>query len=228
VGSTRASIAFFSNHGVCYVCRVHDVPASTGYGDPIQKLFKLGDGERVVAALCFDPRTLFVPPADPAATEPESPFALAVTKHGLGLRFSLRNHAEVSTRAGRKFARLNDGDEILALFAVGLGGEPEHVMCAASDGHALAVPVAEVPVLAGAGKGVHVMKVAKDAEVLGATIGRRDLDSIIVETEKGTVRSLTLQSILGPRGGRGSVIVKRGGFSRVVPPSVETPSLEES
>ncbi len=36
------SVAFFSNLGTCYVCRIHDVPPSTGYGDPVQKLFKLG------------------------------------------------------------------------------------------------------------------------------------------------------------------------------------------
>ena len=226
VGSTRAPIAFFSNHGICYVCRVHDVPPSTGYGDPVQKLFKLGDGERVVAALCFDPRVLAVPAADETASEPEPPYALAVTKRGLGLRFSLRNHAEPSTRAGRKFARLNEGDEILNVITVGLGTEPEWVMCAANDGHALAVPVAELPVLAGAGKGVHVIKLGHGAELLGVAIGRRDLDAIMVETGKGASRSLTLRSIEGPRGGRGSWIVKRDGFTRFVPQPVDPPSLE--
>ena len=37
--------AFFSNFGVAYTARLIDVPASTGYGEPIQKLFKLRDGE---------------------------------------------------------------------------------------------------------------------------------------------------------------------------------------
>ena len=48
-GSTRATMVFFSNFGVAYTSRIVDVPASTGYGDPMQKLFKLKDGERVVA-----------------------------------------------------------------------------------------------------------------------------------------------------------------------------------
>ena len=55
-GSTRATCAFFSNFGVAYTCRIVDVPASTGYGEPIQKLFKLKDGEKVVAAMSLDPR----------------------------------------------------------------------------------------------------------------------------------------------------------------------------
>src|SRR4029453_13990233 len=35
-GSTRASCVFLSNFGVAYSSRIIDVPASTGYGDPIQ------------------------------------------------------------------------------------------------------------------------------------------------------------------------------------------------
>ncbi|MCU0255607.1 MAG: DNA topoisomerase 4 subunit A, partial [Vicinamibacterales bacterium] len=57
-GSTRSSIAFFTNFGSAYTCRVVDVPASTGYGEPIQRLFKFRDGERVVAALSLDPRAI--------------------------------------------------------------------------------------------------------------------------------------------------------------------------
>ena len=55
-GSTRATCTFFSNFGAAYTCRIIDVPASTGYGEPIQRLFKLKDGEKVVAALSLDPR----------------------------------------------------------------------------------------------------------------------------------------------------------------------------
>ena len=55
-GSTRSTAVFFSNFGVAYTARLVDVPASTGYGEPVQKLFKLRDGERIVAALSLDPR----------------------------------------------------------------------------------------------------------------------------------------------------------------------------
>ncbi len=39
-GSTRATVVFFSNFGTAYTSRIVDVPASSGYGEPIQKLFK--------------------------------------------------------------------------------------------------------------------------------------------------------------------------------------------
>ena len=45
-GSTRATVVFFSNFGVAYTARIIDIPASTGYGEPIQRFFKLKDGER--------------------------------------------------------------------------------------------------------------------------------------------------------------------------------------
>jgi DNA gyrase subunit A len=55
-GSTRATAVFFSNFGVAYTSRIADVPASTGYGEPIQRLFKLKDGEKIVAAMSLDAR----------------------------------------------------------------------------------------------------------------------------------------------------------------------------
>ena len=55
-GSTRATVVFFTNFGAAYTSRIIDVPASTGYGEPVQKLFKLRDGETVIAAFSLDPR----------------------------------------------------------------------------------------------------------------------------------------------------------------------------
>ena len=222
-GSTRASVAFLSNLGGCYVCRIHDVAPSTGYGDPVQKLFKLADGERMIGMLSFDPRALDVPEPTEGAPEPEPPYGLAITKGGLGFRFSLRAHREPSTRAGRRYARLNEGDEVMTVL-VTFGGES--VACVASDGHALAVPVSEIGLLGGAGKGSMVMKLTEGERLVGAALlwGARDV--IDVETEKGKAMSLSLAKIGGSRADRGSPIVKRDRFARVVPPELVLPTLD--
>ena len=55
-GSTRSSVVFFSNFGVAYTARITDIPASTGYGEPIQRFFKLKDREKIVASMSLDPR----------------------------------------------------------------------------------------------------------------------------------------------------------------------------
>src|SRR5262247_979986 len=103
-GSTRATCVFFSNFGAAYTCRIIDVSASTGYGEPIQKQFKLKDGEKVVAAMSLDPRALGPAPAK-ALKEGADPadvgaiHALAVTSDGYALRFGIEPFVEVSTRA---------------------------------------------------------------------------------------------------------------------------------
>ena len=69
-GSTRDTVVFFTSFGVAYGCRLIDVPATTGYGEPIQRLFKLKDGERVVAVLGLDARAGGDAAAAPPAAEP--------------------------------------------------------------------------------------------------------------------------------------------------------------
>jgi DNA gyrase subunit A len=207
------------------VCRVHDVPPSTGYGDPVQKLFKLDDGERMVAMLSFDPRALDVPAPTEGAEEPEPPYALAVTRLGFGFRFSLRQHREPSTRAGRLFAKPKEGDEVLAVMPV---GEGDAVMCASSDGHVLGVLVAEIPALAGAGKGAIVMDVAEGERLVGAAIALSDRDKLTLETDKGKEKDVKLGEVLGRRANKGAAIMKRDRFTRALPPALVVPTLEVS
>jgi DNA gyrase subunit A len=222
-GSTRAVVAFFSNLGGCYACRIHEVPASTGYGDPVQKLFKLADGERMVAMLSFDPRVIDVPAPSEDASEPEPPLALAVTRSGFAFRFSLRPHRDPSTRAGRRFAKPKEGDEVLAVMPI---SDDDSVVCASGDGHVLGVPAPEIPALAGAGKGAILMDVAEGDRLVGVALAQRDHDRITMETEKGTFKEAKLADVKGTRANKGTPIVKRDRFVRVVPPPPVTPTLE--
>ncbi|MFO0555430.1 MAG: DNA topoisomerase IV subunit A [Polyangiaceae bacterium] len=233
-GSTRASVAFFSNYGSCYVTRIHEVPQSTGYGDPVQKLFKLADGERMIAMFGFDPRVLEVPPAasasgdddaEPSSSEvgPEPPFAVAVTKSGLALRFSLRGHRDPSTRSGRRFARLNEGDEIAY---VGLCSDEDAVLAVASDGHALAVYTSDVALLSGAGKGTILIKLAEGERVVGATVVPTASGKVTVVSDKGKESSLVVDKFLGERARPGEVFMRREKPQRLLLPPPELPPLK--
>jgi len=113
-GSTRSTIAFFTNFGVAYTARIADIPATTGYGEPIQKLFKLKDGESLVAAYSLDPRTCGELSSDGEEYAPET-HALAVSCDGYALRFGLDTFVEPSTRTGRKFARPAKGATIVGV-----------------------------------------------------------------------------------------------------------------
>ena len=55
-GSTRATVVFFSNFGVAYTCADRRRPGVDRLRRADPALFKLKDGERIVAAFSLDPR----------------------------------------------------------------------------------------------------------------------------------------------------------------------------
>ncbi|BCS33431.1 DNA topoisomerase (ATP-hydrolyzing) [Luteitalea sp. TBR-22] len=215
-GSTRATLVLFTTLGVAYTCRFVDVPASTGYGEPVQRLFKFKDGERVVAVMSLDPR---VSPDLRAKTEGDTPprHALAATSDGYALRFSLEPYLEPSTRAGRKFARLPDGAEIVGVVQV--TGQ-ETIIAATREARAMLCPVEEVNVLSGPGRGVILIKIeaARD-RLLGFIASRGDRDLMVVETSRGAEQTVsTAKYEVTSRGGKGRELLQRGTFTRIVPP----------
>jgi DNA gyrase subunit A len=237
-GSTRATVVFFSNFGSAYTSRIVDVPASTGYGEPIQKLFKFKDGERVIAALSLDPRIRgdigHVAEGEEsgaariAAEEAEAPpvHGLAVTSDGYALRFSLAGFVEPSTRSGRRYARLPDGAEVVAVERI---TADETVIAATKDARAMLCAAEEINFLSGPGRGVILIKVQDDDRVIGAMASTGDRDLMTVETSRGGEQTIstTKYEITG-RGGKGRELMQRGGFTRVIPGEVPLPVLPEN
>ncbi|MGE3520690.1 MAG: DNA gyrase subunit A, partial [Vicinamibacterales bacterium] len=220
-GSTRATCVFFSNFGAAYTCRIVDVPASTGYGEPIQRLFKFRDGERVVAAMSLDPRAIGnVTPKREG--EPAPVHAVAVTSDGYALRFGLEPFVEVSTRAGRRFARPADGAEVVGVDRV---TGKETVIAATAEARGLLCRADEINYLAGPGKGVILIKLASDDDrVIGFIASSGDRDLLTVETTRGGEQTIsTAKYEVTGRGGRGRELLQRGGFTRVVWPPPEAP-----
>ena len=208
-GSTKEAGVLFSNRGTAYVLRLNDVPPSTGYGEPVQKLFKFGDGERVVAALSMDPRL----------TRPKNALLLAATRRGLVLRFSLDPFREVTTRAGRRFAKPAPGDEIAF---VGLVEEKDVVALASEGGRAILFPASEVPVLAGPGRGVLGLKLAPGDRLVGAALFGDDEKRAVLtlENSKGTAHTITKRYDVVGRGGRGFHLIKRDKLVKAIPPEI--------
>jgi DNA gyrase subunit A len=224
-GSTRASIVLFTNFGVAYTSRIIDVPASTGYGEPVQKLFKLRDGERVIAAFSLDPRVSGKITARKEG-EPAPVHALAVTSDGYSLRFGFEPFVEPSTRAGRRYARPSQGVEVVGVARV-TGNEV--VIAATQEARAILCPADEVNFLSGPGKGVILIKLTSKADrVLGfvASSGERDL--LRVETTRGSEQTIsTAKYEVTGRGGKGRELLQRGQFTRIVPAEVENSQLSD-
>jgi DNA gyrase subunit A len=216
-GSTRATIAFFSNYGTAYTARIIDIPATTGYGEPIQKLFKLKDGEKIVAAISMDDRVL-TPKA--TAIDEKRPDAapkihgLAVTSDGYSLRFGLDSFREVSTRSGRRYARPTEGAEV-SLAAVIAGSET--IIAASQNRRVLLCRADEINFLSGAGKGVLLIKLEKADRLMGVITATDDRDTLTVKTSMGGEQRLnTGRYKITGRGGRGHEFVSRGQIVEVL------------
>ena len=221
-GSTRATAVFFTNFGVAYTCRVIDVPASTGYGEPIQRLFKFKDGEKVIAALSLDPRVAGVIAAKKEGAVPPV-HALAVTSDGYSLRFGLDAFVEPSTRSGRRYARPASAAEVVGVARV--TGD-ETVIAATRQARAMLCPAEEINFLSGPGKGVILIKLQKGEDrVLGFVASTGDRDLLTVETSRGAEQTIsTAKYEVTGRGGKGRELLQRGQFLRVVPSPVEPPA----
>ena len=220
-GSTRASVVFFTNFGVAYTARITDIPASTGYGEPIQSLFKFKDGENVVGALSLDSRTI----GAITSAKPDTPppvHALAVSSDGYSLRFSLEPYVEPSTRAGRRFARVPEKAEIVGCVRV-TGSEV--VIAATRQARAMLCNVGDINFLGGPGRGVILIKLQKDDDrLLGFLASTGDRDLLTVETTRGAEQTVsTAKYAVTGRGGKGRELLQRGQFTRVVPTPPDLP-----
>jgi DNA gyrase subunit A len=219
-GSTRATCTFFSNFGAAYTCRIIDVPASTGYGEPIQRLFKLKDGEKVVAALSLDPRvTGNITPKKDGDAAPVH--AVAVTSDGYALRFGLEPLVEPSTRAGRRYARPSGESEVVGVARI---SGKEVLIAATAEGRGLLCQVDEVNYLAGPGRGVILIKLGDEDRVLGFIASSGDRDLLTVETTRGAEQTISTgkYEVTG-RGGKGRELLQRGQFTRILWPTPEAP-----
>jgi len=196
-GSLKSHLVFFTNHGSAYVTRFNDVQASTGYGDPIQKLFKFGDGEQVVGALSLDPRL------------PKVETMLAISRDGHGLRFPVEGHTELSTRAGRRYAKPAKDDLIVGVRPV---GPKDLVAVLARSTHALACRVDEISELSGPGRGVSVIKLDPGNAVVGFVVAAPGdkAAALRFETTKGKTLALSPSKVgVGTRGGKGHELSRK-------------------
>ena len=219
-GSTRASVVFFSNFGVAYTSRIIDIPASTGYGEPIQRFFKLKDRERIVAAFSLDPRVIGNVAAKKEGDVPPV-HAVAVSSDGYSLRFSLEPLVEPSTRGGRRYGRVPEGAEFVGV-ATCTGDEI--LIAATKDARAMLTKAEEVNFLSGPGRGVILIKLNEGDRVLGFIASTGDRNLMTVETSRGAEQTIstTKYEVTG-RGGKGRELLQRGHFTRVIWPLPDPP-----
>ena len=198
--NTKDNIAVFSSAGKVYVIKAFDLPSGSGFGEPVQHLFKFGDGERPITAM-----NLSTVLSGAASGAPESEagtkgkqaqlalsggtiIALSVSAKGVGFKFDLSPFNSVTTRAGKKFAGVKAGDAILGVDILDL----PNVLFLTTEGKAVVVAAKDVPQLTGAGKGVKLVNVKKGEVALFRSV--RKGDQVKVLDEKGKERTIDLKN----------------------------------
>ncbi len=209
-GTTRDRVAVFTNFGGLFVIAVNDLPATTGYGEPIQSIVKFADNERVAAVYLVaadrpqrgeekGQGELFTPRAEQGESY------LLATARGFGFRFE--PDLTETTRAGRKVARVGEGDEVVSVTPI----QGKEIACAAERGKMLRFPLDEVAELTGAGKGVYLMRPGDEGDRIVGALCPPKAAAIAILTAEGTERKVSMADVPeGKRGGKGQKVVKRG------------------
>jgi DNA gyrase subunit A len=230
-GSTLDHVIFFADDGTAYTMRINEVPASSGYGEPVSKFFRLDDGVKLIAATSTDERFTPLPVLPKKAKKGEEevplpPYLLVVTAQGQTLRSPLEPYRAASTKVGRRYVKLNDGDQVV--LATVLRGDEETIYLASAEGHVIHFRVEEINVLSGAGKGVMGIKLADGDHCLGGALMSGRFDKMVLETSGGRTMEFGRNKYdVTSRGGKGFEAVKRANFVRVVPPPIELVDWEQ-
>jgi len=244
-GNTRDRLVLFSSAGTLYVLKLNDVPATTGYGEPVQSLLKFGDGERVVAAFVAAGEgggdaegqaaagddgdddggrggrgggkqgTLF--PAAGGEDQAEAGAVAAPSAYVL------------ATAGGHGFRFRPDlGETTRAGRRVArLGADDEvsvvtplagkAIVCATAKGKMLRFGADEAAELSGPGRGVIFMRLEAGDRVVGA-LAPPPGERMIAVSPDGREHKLRVADVpAGRRGGKGHKVVKRGGIAGLRP-----------
>jgi DNA gyrase subunit A len=204
--NTKDNIAVFSSAGKVYVVKAFDLPTGPGFGEPIQHLFKFGDGERPIIAMNLT--TVFAGTAtgeeQDKQTElvlaPREVKALTVSAKGIGFKFDLGQFNSVTTRAGKKFAGVKPGDSIQGVEILDL----PNVLFLTTEGKAVVVADKEIPLLTGAGKGVKLVNVKNGEVALVRPVRKGEQVKVIDDKGKEKVLDLKQYGVMT----RGSVGLK--------------------
>ena len=131
----------------------------------------------------------------------------------------------ISTKNGRMYAKLKDGDRVVMVHV--LRPEDKSLFLISQDGHVLHFAIDEINLIAGVGKGVIGIKLDDDDVCLGGAIITRPSDAFQVETSGGRTLDFTGRQDLHSRGGKGFEAVKRASLTRIVPPAIELVNWDE-
>ena len=227
--NTKDFVAFFTSAGTSYIQKIYNLPQTrSGFGEPIQNLFKFSDGEQVIKMISLNPEELLaeakpVPekkssrktlPKNQATldfsegkAEGESPLGnlefMVMSEMGYGFRFPASNLAE-TTKSGRKIMSLKKDDRMVAISLVCA----DFMFMATVGGKGLVIATDQITQLSGSGMGVKLMNVANSKLAGFKFVNKKE--KIILVFESGKNKEITVKSVpVYNRGSQGVNLSKR-------------------
>ena len=146
------------------------------------------------------------------------------------MRIPFAPYREASTKSGRLYTRLREGEKVVLAKVLGqhrwVEGKRTHIVeeslfLVSTDGRVIHFSIEEVNVLSGAGRGVIGLKLADDDTCLGGALVSGRFTKMEVETSGGQTRELGGGKPTVSRGGSGYSEVKRTQFIRIKPPPID-------
>jgi DNA gyrase subunit A len=208
--NSRDLAAIFTSAGMVYIHKVFNLPYTRGgFGEPVQNLFKFGDGERVI-------KILSLPGGENGKTEEageqqgfdfeesveNAEEILFVSDMGNGFRFPLANLTETS-RAGKKVMSVKEDARMVAVSPI----TGKHVLLVSDAGKGLLIKLDQVAQLSGVGVGVKLMNTAKGKVSAAKSVDRKKPIQMVFEDGKS--KELNLSKItVHNRGGQGVFVSK--------------------
>ncbi|MEE9259326.1 MAG: DNA topoisomerase (ATP-hydrolyzing) [Nitrospinaceae bacterium] len=224
--NTKELVAIFTSFGAVYVHKVYNLPYTrSGFGEPVQNLFKFGDGEKVIRILSLDPQQVDIAlngdkeekpkskkrqKAFGFADKEEGPECMVASISGFGFRFPLSNLTE-TTRSGRRLMTLKNDDRMVGVSLV----QGPHVFLASEKGKGVIVPTEQITQLSGSGKGVTLMKLP-DSRLAGFKFAGQN-DKVTLVFKDGSQKEFSLKKVpVYNRGGQGVIVSKRKKISAII------------
>ena len=203
--NTKDLLGIFTTKGIVYVTKVYSLPLTrSGFGEPIQSIFKFTDGEKVVGMVSLLGKT----EQDHSHTQSSLNFGnepeyMVASANGFGFRFPISNLGE-TTRSGRKIMNLKNDDRMIGVAPA----NREHLFLVTAQGKAVVIATAQITQLMGSGKGVILMKPG-DSQLIGFKFVSLK-EKVNISFDSGKDKEITVKSVrLCNRGSQGVIISKR-------------------
>ncbi len=187
IANTKDLVILFTSLGNAYSTQIYNLTATSGYGEPFQKLFKSGDGEVIISAVVVSP-------------DADDKVISLATKMGMGFATNLKD-CIANKKTGKRVCRLKDKDSLSLVSNV------KGDICYLITKNAFCLPLvkSEIPVLKPGSKGVQLIKVGNGDELVVTSFNKKN-STIGLLTSKGETKVSGSTFSLGKRATKGEKI----------------------